>query len=279
MKKKLMLATALLALGATTNVKAEEQTATENQEIKFQLDGEQQEIKDEKGNKISVDTFYSGTDNITVHMPQGWGVRLYRQKNPESSKDRGTLVEMPYLCENVIIDKVKDAHTGQENPITESRYKDGYKKNDEGWNYKIPLLENLTEEEKKEKKLRDQVLLDKNMCPTSEVRKKEPLNKDERLTFEFTVDGNFYAGSLIYVSQEKTKNNLVNGQENSDTPSISNLAESNGSSERPNEEKQEVSNLNEPQTWTQRAKERINKAWKGFKYYINPKNLFSRWRS
>ncbi|MDY2963804.1 hypothetical protein [Streptococcus dysgalactiae] len=114
MKKKLMLAVTLLTVGVATNVKAEEAETTESQEeIKYELEGKQQEIKDENGNKIFVENFYSGAEKITVHMPKGWAVRLYRQPNSDlEGNDKGTLVEVPYLCENVVIDTETDKHTG-----------------------------------------------------------------------------------------------------------------------------------------------------------------------
>ncbi|HES2696646.1 TPA: hypothetical protein VNX48_001730, partial [Streptococcus pyogenes] len=59
MKNKLMLTVALLTVGVSTNVKAEEAETTESQEeIKYELEGKQQEIKDENGNKIFVENFY-----------------------------------------------------------------------------------------------------------------------------------------------------------------------------------------------------------------------------
>ncbi|MGS7044564.1 phage protein [Streptococcus pyogenes] len=205
MKKKLMLAAALLAVGVATNVKAEEAETTESQEeIKYELEGKQQEIKDENGNKIFVENFYSGAEKITVHMPKGWAVRLYRQPNSDlEGNDKGTLVEVPYLCENVVIDTETDKHTGLKKNITQARYKDGYRMNYDGWNYQIPLQKNLTEEQKEEKKLKDKDLLNSDKCPNPEEREKEPLTKDERLTFEFRGDGNFYAGSLVYVNPNR----------------------------------------------------------------------------
>ncbi|HER2924520.1 TPA: hypothetical protein VJ286_001529 [Streptococcus pyogenes] len=274
MKKKLMLAAALLAVGVATNVKAEEAETTESQEeIKYELEGKQQEIKDENGTKIFVENFYSGAEKITVHMPKGWAVRLYRQPNSDlEGNDKGILVEVPYLCENVVIDTETDKHTGLKKNITQARYKDGYRMNYDGWNYQIPLQKNLTEEQKEEKKLKDKDLLNSDKCPNPEEREKEPLTKDERLTFEFRGDGNFYAGSLVYVNPNRvTKKKLVDEQRTPDTSSVKDSGYINGNSEHSSTSSQEESILTKQQTWTQRAKERIKKFGRALSIIVIPK--------
>lgn len=273
MKKKLMLAAALLAVGVATNVKAEEAETTESQEeIKYELEGKQQEIKDENGNKIFVENFYSGAEKITVHMPKGWAVRLYRQPNSDlEGNDKGILVEVPYLCENVVIDTETDKHTGLKKNITQARYKDGYRMNYDGWNYQIPLQKNLTEEQKEEKKLKDKDLLNSDKCPNPEEREKEPLTKDERLTFEFRGDGNFYAGSLVYVNPNRVTKKLVDEQRTPDTSSVKDSGYINGNSEHSSTSSQEESILTKQQTWTQRAKERIKKFGRALSIIVIPK--------
>ncbi|HHJ7374293.1 TPA: hypothetical protein ACQM1L_000845 [Streptococcus pyogenes] len=272
MKNKLMLTVALLTVGVSTNVKAEEAETTESQEeIKYELEGKQQEIKDENGNKIFVENFYSGAEKITVHMPKGWAVRLYRQPNSDlEGNDKGTLVEVPYFCENVVIDTETDKHTGLKKNITQARYKDGYRMNYDGWNYQIPLQKNLTEEQKEEKKLKDKDLLNSDKCPNPEEREKEPLTKDERLTFEFRGDGNFYVGSLVYVNPNRVTKKLVDEQRTPDTSSVKDSGYINGNSEHSSTSSQEESILTKQQTLIQRAKERIKKFGRALSIIVIP---------
>ncbi|MDO5364876.1 MAG: hypothetical protein Q4E96_00145 [Streptococcus dysgalactiae] len=82
MKKKLMLVTALLALGAATNVKADT-SATTLVQNKFILDGPQQKVK-----QVTVSDFTVGDSEIKVWLPQAWSVKVSRESNQTPDKEQ-----------------------------------------------------------------------------------------------------------------------------------------------------------------------------------------------
>ncbi|HEP1517501.1 TPA: hypothetical protein ACF4FK_000877 [Streptococcus pyogenes] len=82
MKKKLMLATALLTLGAATNVKADT-SATTLVQNKFILDGPQQKVK-----QVTVSDFTVGDSEIKVWLPQAWSVKVSRESNQTPDKEQ-----------------------------------------------------------------------------------------------------------------------------------------------------------------------------------------------
>ncbi|HGK7886037.1 TPA: hypothetical protein ACJ68J_000820 [Streptococcus pyogenes] len=208
MKKKLMLAVMLLTVGVATNVKAEETGADPGQDhIKFELDGEQPKIYDEdSGTYISIDPFYTGDDELTIRMPQGWSVRLYRQNENETGY--GTLVDMDYLCQEVTLYREYPSDRAPYD-VKEARLKDGYRLNYQGGTYKLPLWKPSTEQEKEEKKKYYEKLREKNhkldTCPSKKDRQKVALHKGEKLTFVFGDDGNWEAGTLVYKDSETIK--------------------------------------------------------------------------
>lgn len=144
MKKKLVLATALLAVGVATNVKAEEvEVARDHEKIQFQLDGRQQKIKDESGLfEITVDEFFAGSDSINVNMPQYWSVKLYR--NEVKSEN---LVEVSDIKEE-ISPATYDEYNQRKLSDPVYRIKSGYRLYYPG-KYTIDLKENKHKTEKK----------------------------------------------------------------------------------------------------------------------------------
>ncbi|HER9979123.1 hypothetical protein VKP36_08640 [Streptococcus pyogenes] len=175
MKKKLVLATALLAVGVTTNVKAEEvEVARDHEKIQFQLDGRQQKIKDESGLfEITVDEFFAGSDSINVNMPQYWSVKLYR--NEVKSEN---LVEVSDIKEE-ISPATYDEYNQRKLSDPVYRIKSGYRLYYPG-KYTIDLKENKHKTEKNH----------------------FPVKEEERLIFRFIGDDGFWAGDLIYRSSK-----------------------------------------------------------------------------
>lgn len=77
-----MLATALLTLGAATNVKADT-SATTLVQNKFILDGPQQKVK-----QVTVSDFTVGDSEIKVWLPQAWSVKVSRESNQTPDKEQ-----------------------------------------------------------------------------------------------------------------------------------------------------------------------------------------------
>ncbi|MGN2341580.1 hypothetical protein [Streptococcus dysgalactiae] len=278
MKKKLMLATALLALGATTNVKAEEERVLdhessptqvvkqmERESLKWALDSEYPKVADDNNDPIPVNI---DNNKITVQLPQGWS--LWLEKDSEDYS--------PLKINNIDLETHK------------KRYKEtkGYLKNTSP---KVLFQEINADSE--DKNLKFSFVYNDNQGLTRlplTITVGEPSGKsNEELRLLYRTDYNYLAGSTVFKnSQTINKENQAPHQEIKDTESNQQIVtnEIQQQSQRNNQEvlsqnKEELepTQSDEPQTWTQRAKERINKAWKGFKYYINPKNWFSRWRS
>ncbi|HEQ0433220.1 TPA: hypothetical protein VDZ06_001579 [Streptococcus pyogenes] len=101
MKKTLTLLLALFAIGVTSSVRAEDE------QNKFILDGLQQTVKDDNGNPIVIESFYVGSQEIKVHIPIGWWVRVY--------KSDGSLIKQPKLSRPQkphMIDPYRQYYTG-----------------------------------------------------------------------------------------------------------------------------------------------------------------------
>ncbi|HES7110861.1 TPA: hypothetical protein VO831_000414 [Streptococcus pyogenes] len=204
MKKKLMLATALLALGATTNVKAEEETTSNPAEERsqFVLDGDQQKIYDDDGQEIFVYPFKEGDSEIKVWLPYGSSVRLYRKLNNEDKLDEtssGELVELEDNCYEV---KENNYENGMpKESVPQLRFRDGYKSY-YGMNqqFTIPLYKDKLKKNEDESRGR----APQNHCPVKQKRQTEALKKNETLTFIFGSNG-FYSGKLIYKNAEEVR--------------------------------------------------------------------------
>ncbi|MGT2744651.1 hypothetical protein ACVRW4_04780 [Streptococcus phocae subsp. phocae] len=184
MKKILFLVIALCMFNYPTTINAQE--STENRQNKFILDGVQQDIKDENGHKVNIDDFYEGSSKITINMPYGWSVKVFRQNNPDKLSQK-RLVKAPNIWDS-----------------NRKICKDGYRLYYPNTKYELLLRKDLTTSEQK-------------TCDTkhtsefhTEVKKEdlEPIKKGERLTFVFQDDGNWNVGYLIYrdaktVNEEK----------------------------------------------------------------------------
>lgn len=311
-----MLAVTLLTVGVATNVKAEEENLEQNSNANFeQVDGNK-ELYDEDGQPIYVYPFKEGDEEIKVWLPYGSSVKLYRKSlnedklNPslkkhqnnaksDSQSSLGELVELEYGCYEV--KEIDYEKGGYQQP--KPRFRDGYTSyygmNQE---FTIPLYEPLNVEQKKKiQKIKDDLTqgIGQQRCPDKQNRKKIPVTRDETLTFVFGSNG-FYNGTKTYQYPKKTDNEKLDqelpaipektgGQSANPLTKNDNLSGTSpeGNNVPSNENSQTNENTQQPtgknnaenKTWTQRAKERINKAWERFKYYINPKNWFNRWRS
>lgn len=291
-----MLVVVLLTIGVATNVKAEEENLEQNSNANFeQVDGNKK-LYDEDGQPIYVYPFKEGDEEIKVWLPYGSSVELYRKSNKEDELDKvptsdhgngnavsdnesslGELVQLEYDCYEV--KEIDYEKGGYKEPVP--RFRDGhtsyYGMNQQ---FTIPLYAPLNTEQKKiVQKLKDDLTkgVRQNRCPSKQIRNKIPVNKDETLTFLFASNG-FYNGKMVYRSIPE--NHQVTTEE-ADTSLETTTVQENQklSNSTQQAEQREQPNTKTSQTWTQRAKERINKAWKDFKYYCNPMNWFSYWKS
>ncbi|QZT27664.1 hypothetical protein K6973_02660 [Streptococcus dysgalactiae] len=309
MKNKLMLAVTLLTVGVATNVKAEEQKLEQNSNANFEQINGDKELYDEDGQRIYVYPFKEGDKEIKVWLPYGSSVKLYRKTNNEenlteksqSKASYGDLVELEYDCY-----ERKDAEYSiydTQSQKTRAYFRDGYTSNfGRGQEYKIPLKSPFTKEQhtkinELKSKLEKGESIDK--CPVKQEREDVPIKQSETLTFVFGSNG-FYIGTKTYQYPKKVDNSKLSqeqniipenkGEQDADTltknnnlsntsPEVNNAPSNENSQTNQNTQQPTGKNNAENKTWTQRAKERINKAWERFKYYINPKNWFNRWRS
>ncbi|MGP6387839.1 hypothetical protein [Streptococcus dysgalactiae] len=306
MKKKLVLGTVLLALGVVGNVSAEEGDSSQKETMNFQQVEGDKKIYDEDDQEIYVYPFKEGDDEIKVWLPYGSSVKLYREESDEKKLSKtktsyGNLVEMEYDCyERQDVDY---SVTGITSPKTKAYFRDGYTSNfGRGQEYTIPLKAPFNQEQKtKINELKQKLIEGKSFdkCPAKQKRDNIPLKKSEILTFVFSSNG-FYIGTKTYQYPMKVDNEKLSqeqniipenkGEQDADTltknnnlsntsPEGNNVPSNENSQTNQNTQQPTGKNNAENETWTQRAKERINKAWEGFKYYINPKNWFNRWRS
>lgn len=200
MKKKLVMILTLYLSTYAMNVSADNSVGNIQTKLKFELDGEQPTIYDEdSGTNIGIDPFFEGDKEITVRMPQGWSVRLYRQSNADSN-GYGTLVDMDHVCEEVILHK--DYINGLPHVVKELRFKDGHRLNYSGGIYRLQLKRSLTNQElTKQKEVYENIYSATNQittCPRIEDRVLEPIKKGEKFTFVFGDSGNWEVGTLVY---------------------------------------------------------------------------------
>ncbi|KIS12095.1 phage protein [Streptococcus equi subsp. zooepidemicus Sz105] len=252
MKKTLLVILALGSMSISTTVRADENLKTQNDNIKYDLDGIQQKIYyDENKNEINVDTFYTGDETITVRMPQGWGVKLYRQLEGQEKE----LVEQEYDCYEIEVG-TKDVD-GRNIPITKARYRDGYRLNYESGIYSISLTKNSSTNQSNN--------LNTEQCPVKEKKQFNPLKKGEKLTFVFTGDDGIYAGTLVYkdsqtIAEEKQKIEEQQRKQN----------EQKQEQQRRQQKLLEDNMLkhireNDHKTWYQRLGDNIEDTWANFK--------------
>ncbi|HEP1262758.1 TPA: hypothetical protein ACF1JQ_001431 [Streptococcus pyogenes] len=316
MKKKLVMIAALCLSMCAASVRADgndEKILSSNQEmqkIKFELDGEQQKIYDEESNTyIGIDPFFTGDDELTVRMPQGWSVRLYRQ-NEADQNGYGALVDMDYLCQEVILYK---EYPNDRAPydVKEVRFRDGYRLNYPGGTYKLPLFKPLTEEEKQEVNKYHEGLKQSDekpkICPVKKSREKIALRKGEKLTFVFGDSGNWEAGTLVYKDSETIKTEKAKDEEKrrrkeqevQDTQAEVTVSEStdplnesaaNSQNQNGTEQQSTVDNQSERNSTDQAEirnsngktgisstdwRTRLSNVWSTFIKYINPVNWFT----
>lgn len=185
MKKKLVMIFALYLSTYAMNVNADNSVGNYSEKIKFELDGPQQEIKDENGFQISINEFYVNSNTITVKMPQYWSVRLYRN---DSTYKLENLVKTENDCYSVKEINYDPEQGIEYNSKIKVRYRNGYGLNTPGV-YLLKLQENIEPENPN---------YSASSCPSLKNRKNVPLKKGEKLTFVFTGDDGIYAGTLVY---------------------------------------------------------------------------------
>ncbi|VHC70178.1 phage protein [Streptococcus pyogenes] len=268
MKKKLMLAVMLLTVGVATNVKAEEEdnavsTSVENIHSKvFEVDGEDSQ-------KVIVAPFKVGDESIKLNIPNVPYGYVYASTTSTSNEKKEDKVEKPSAItverECSALEKSKYSY-GQECPKTTYQIS-GYRANG-GGDYTVKL--------------------------------KSPLDTGDRVAIRIFDDGHNYITTKVYhipvkeilSSREENKSESESSETTKDPSGIKNilsestakpsnavdLASDTQNQSTVNEESSPLP-TDEPQAWTQRVKSLIDKAWEGFKYYVNPINWFTSWWS
>ncbi|HHK0740392.1 TPA: hypothetical protein ACQN96_001289, partial [Streptococcus pyogenes] len=245
-KKKLVLATALLAVGLATNVKAEEEdnavsTSVENSHSKvFEVDGED-------SNEIVVGEFKTGDTKINLNLPNMPYGYIYTELSSENKEEptknalmeKEKKIEIP--CSNLEISNSRINHAISCEPRVINL---GKNRADQWGNYSVEFKEGLSEK--------------------------------DRIVFRVYDDGHGYITTKVF-HIPITQKLLEVPIDGTISQSVENMNEGNRFYE--GEEESKILLAHDSQSWTQRTKKYINEAWEGFKYYANPINWFTSWWS
>lgn len=256
----------LLTVSVATNVKAEGESNAvsipleSNHSKVFEVDGEDSQ-------KVIVAPFKVGDESIKLNIPNVPYGYVYASTTSTSNEKKENKVEKPSAItverECSALEKSKYSYN-QECPKTTYQIS-GYRANG-GGDYTVKL--------------------------------KSPLDTGDRVVIRIFDDGHDYITTKVYhipvkeilSSREENKSESESSETTKDPSGIKNILSE--STDKPSNtvdlasDTQKQSTVNEessplpteePQAWTQRVKSRINKAWEGFKYYVNPKNWFLGW--
>ncbi|MDV5988862.1 hypothetical protein ACVR0W_07625 [Streptococcus canis] len=308
MKKKLVLATALLTVGVATNVKAEEMNSSSESEtsqvsqveteetLKWERDPRQQKVIDDNGNEVLV-SMDSQENKITIALPTGWAFWLEKDNinyNPLSINDKK---QEEYLKANEI----------DSNNKTNGEYRIPKAKNTS------PKIITYKNEEKDTQQLSAVYNDNQGTSPLLVKITVAPPTFPSTLAVRFKSDDGFLAGSTFFrdsqtIEEKKKKAEIQKQIEEEREPEAQDaliettVSESRGllskgsadsrnqkgteqqstadnQNERNNSKQAEIPNSNqETGTSSTDWKTRFSRAWSTFTKYINPVNWFNWWK-
>ncbi|VTS48867.1 hypothetical protein [Streptococcus dysgalactiae] len=270
MKKKLVLATALLTVGVATNVKAEEERASEHETLstqvdqkmdsetlKWVVDPDHPKVKDDNNDPIPVNI---DNDKITVQLPQGWSLWLEKDGRDYS----------PLEINSINLETHKKRYKGT---------------SDYSKNTSPKVLFQETNDDSEDENLKFSFIYNDNQGFTRlplTIKVGGPTGESkETLKLLYRTDYNYLAGSTIFkdsqtINKEQEENKVSDSKQ---SIAENQLQQSNQDSTSQDENNLEQNHEEGDNSWVSYLKVKAQKTWTNLKYYCNPMNWFGRWGS